>query len=502
MNVIAGTEKAAARRTFIWLFLTFYFAFLLTSSGRVRSTDEVVLDLEVESMGSHGTTAIPQAVTQGLFYGKYDRFGRPQGPYGPGNAALIVPWLWLGNVAKAIAPGIPVGAKNLFVDVFTVGSSAAFSGLAVAFSFLIYTQLGIARRTALAAAVMLGLATPIFSYSSWFYSEPLAAALLLGAAYLLFGTSVPAQAVSARHTALAGLLLGLLLWVRATHVIAIPVFLAALILRNPKANWRGALTLAAIAAMFGVAYLIRNQYLFGNALDFGYPQFGEGGKNMLGFDTPFLTGLAIFLFSPGKSMLLFAPASLLAIPGVFLLAKRDRGLATIAAGIPLAFLFFFSRYSHVEGGYSFGPRYMVPAIAAMSLGLGPMLATGKRWVWKLAVVLFLAGFVIQGVGMATNFIEDMTTGAYYDANWAYRTDYSPIPRMSKQLYFYLTSSSPAPLGRGFDRWFVFLAKAGVKRGTIATILICEIAGLAFCGWQLRPSLLAPSDEAGKAVEAG
>jgi hypothetical protein len=145
---------------------------------------------------------------------------------------------------------------------------------------------------------------------------------------------------------------------------------------------------------------------------------------------------------------------------------------------------------------------MVPAIAAMSLGLGPMLATGKRWVWKLAVVLFLAGFVIQGVGMATNFIEDMTTGAYYDANWAYRTDYSPIPRMSKQLYFYLTSSSPAPLGRGFDRWFVFLAKAGVKRGTIATILICEIAGLAFCGWQLRPSLVAPSDEAGKAVEAG
>jgi len=74
--------------------------------------------------------------------------------------------------------------------------------------------------------------------------------------------------------------------------------------------------------------------------------------------------------------------------------------------------------------------------------------------------------------------------------------------MSKQLYFYLTSSSPAPLGRGFDRWFVFLAKAGVKRGTIAAILICEIAGLAFCGWHLRRWLLAPSDEAGKAAEAG
>ena len=124
MNII-GTEKTATRRTFIWLFLTFYFAFLVTSSGRVRSIDEVVLDLEVESMASHGTTAIPQAVPQGLFYGKYDRFGRAQGPYGPGNAALVVPWLWLGNLVRAIAPGIPAGANNLFVDVFTAGSSAA-----------------------------------------------------------------------------------------------------------------------------------------------------------------------------------------------------------------------------------------------------------------------------------------------------------------------------------------------------------------------------------------
>jgi hypothetical protein len=495
MNATAETQMAAARRTFIWLFLTLYFAFLVTSSGRVRSTDEVVLALEVESMAAHGTTAIPQALEQKLFYGKYDRFGRPQGPYGPGNVVLVLPWYWLGASASAIAPGVPAGVKSLFADLFTVGSSAAFSALAAALSFLIYARLGIERRTAFVAAMMLALGTPIFCYSSWFYSEPLAAALLLGATYFLFCASGPEQAVNAKHAALAGVLLGLLLWVRATHVIVIPVFLAALILRNAKANWRSAVTLGTLAGVFGAAYLLRNHYLFGNPLDFGYPEFGEGGKNMLGFDTPLLAGLSIFLFSPGKSMLLFAPAVLLAIPGIFLLAKRDRGLGTIAAGIPIVFLFFFSRYSHVEGGYSFGPRYLVPAIALASLGLGPMLAEGKRWVWRAALVLFLAGFLIQGVGMATNFIEDMATGAYYDANWAYRTDYSPIPRMSKQLYFYATSTSPAPLGRGYDRWFVFLSKAGVKHGTIAAILICEIAGFAFCVWRLRRSLLAAGEGA-------
>src|SRR5262252_6185157 len=121
--------KVSAGRVFVWLFLTLYFVFLVTSSGRVRTMDEVTLDLEVESMASHGTTQIPQAVAQGLFYGKYDRSGRPQGPYGPANAALIVPWYWLGKSASAVLPGIPSHARSLFIDAFTVGSSAAFSAL-------------------------------------------------------------------------------------------------------------------------------------------------------------------------------------------------------------------------------------------------------------------------------------------------------------------------------------------------------------------------------------
>jgi hypothetical protein len=180
----------------------------------------------------------------------------------------------------------------------------------------------------------------------------------------------------------------------------------------------------------------------------------------------------------------------LAIPGLVRLAKRNLGLATVAAGIPLVSLLFFSHYSHVEGGYSFGPRYLVPAIAVICLGLGPMLADGAPWTRRTAVVLFLAGFLIQGIGMATSFIEDMATGAYYDANWAYRPDYSPLPRMSRRLYYYLTSPTPAPVGRGFDRWFVLLSKLGVPRGTVAAIFVLEFAGFAVCAWQLKRALTA------------
>ena len=484
-----------------WLFLSLNFLFLLTSSGRVRTMDEVTLAFEVESVSAHATTAIPDAVNQNLFYGKYDRFGRPQGPYGLGNVILVLPWYWVGKAVSHIAPGIPPDRTTLFTDAFTVASSAAFSALAAAFAFLIFLRTGIATKTALAAALILALATPLFSYSSWFYSEPLASALLLGATYFLFAAEAT-EPLAANHIILAGVFLGALLWVRATHIIAVPVFLAAVLLRGPRRNWRAFGTLVVIVGLFGLAYLARNKYLFGNPLDFGYPEFGEGGKRMLGFDTPLFTGLRIFLFSPGKSMLLFAPPLLLAIPGIVQLGKRNRPLALIAAGIPFVFLLFFSCYSHVEGSYSYGPRYLVPAIAVASLGLGPMLASAGPWIRRLALVLFLSGVAIQGIGMATSFVEDMATGAYYDANWAYRPDYSPIPRMSRQLYHYMVSSQPAPLGRGFDRWFVFLGKAGVSRFTLACGVAFELAGLIFFAWRLRQVRSVDSDSARGALSAG
>src|SRR6201987_3156483 len=138
-----------------FLFLALNFLFLLTSSGRVRPMDEVPLPFEVERFSSHASTAIPEAVNQNLFYGKYDRFGRPQGPYGLGNVILVLPWYWAGKAVSRIAPGIPPDRTTLFTDAFTVASSAAFSALAAAFAFLIFLRTGITAKTALAAALIL-----------------------------------------------------------------------------------------------------------------------------------------------------------------------------------------------------------------------------------------------------------------------------------------------------------------------------------------------------------
>jgi hypothetical protein len=485
MPAISG--RATDRRTALLLFLTLHFLYLLTSSGRVRTMDEVTVDYEVESVATRGSTAIPQAAAAGYFYGKNDRFGRPQGPYGPANAALVVPWYWAGRALGAVLPGIPKPASTLFTDAFVTASSAAFSAAAVALFFLLLRRKDVAQKPALMAAVLVALATPVFCFSSWFFSEPLATALLLAGVYWLFrrGSEEP---ITIRDAAWGGTLLGLLVWVRMTHAIVLPVAVLGMLIRGGKKNLRAAVVLCVVSGVFCAAYLARNYHLFGNPFDAGYPSHAEGGKNVVGFDTPPLKGLGIFLFSPGKSIFLFAPPLLLAIAGWKALARRDRGLAFVACGVPLVYLLFYARYSYLEGAYSYGPRYLVPVIALFCMGLGPALERTEPWVKPTAIVVFLSGFFVQCVGMATNFMEDMTGGKYYDANWMYRPDYSPFGSMIKRFWHYATMDGPAPLGRGFDRWFVFLPKAGVAHGLIVAGILIEAAGLAYCGWRLARSM--------------
>ncbi|MFZ0539430.1 MAG: hypothetical protein WAM47_21375, partial [Candidatus Sulfotelmatobacter sp.] len=372
-------------RVAVWLFLSFQFFYLLTSTGRVRTPDEYNTLYMTESLVLRGSTAVPQAVQLHNFYGRYDRTGQPRAAYPPGQALLCAPWYALGQYMLARLPGVPPEDTDLIVAFSSCLSSTTFSALTVAFFFLLLCGIGIPLGAALFAAAILALGTPIFAYSGWLFSEPLSAAIFMGAALLLFGRGGETEPITLRTAFAAGVILGLATIVRPTNVLAIPVFAAALLVRNGKPALRTALLLCAASAI-GVALLLaHNAVLFGGPFQFGYPTAAEGAKRLNTFDTPLWKGLYGFLFSPGKSVFIFAPPVILALAGLRRLWKLERGVATVSIALPLLYLFFFARYTQWEGGYCVGPRYLVPSIALLCLGLGPMLAAGVSNIRKLAL---------------------------------------------------------------------------------------------------------------------
>ena len=473
-------------RTALTLFLFVNFLYLLTSTGRVHTIDEISSVIQAESLALHASTAVPQAVGSRVYYGKIGRDGLPHSAYPPGHSLAAVPWYAFGHFVLARLPGVSAQINDIVVSMTCTWSSATFAALAVAFVFLLANSLGLNRLDSVATAFVVALATPVFVYSGWFFSEPLTAACWLGAAYALFGMAGD-EPIGLNRALIAALLLGFALFVRATNVLAPFVFIAAVIVRDKRRAMRPAAVLCAVVGVFGLLFLLRNLELYGNAFDFGYPKFAEAGRETASFDIPWHVGLFAFLFSPGKSILLFCPAVVLAVGGLPRLWRRNRGLAIVCTFVPLVYLLLFSHYSSFEGSYSYGPRYMVPSLALLCVALGAWFIDPPRW-WRAAlIVFFVCGVLVQVIGLSTNIMEDMVNNHYYDPRYFYQMGYSPIPGQLRLIGKY-AGGAPAPLGMGFDRWFLFAAKAGMPGWIIVSMLGIILAGLALTGWKLVRSL--------------
>ena len=472
-------------RTAVTLFLFLNALYLLTSTGRVHTMDEISAVMQSESLTLHGTTAIPQATGSGVFFGKVGRDGRPYSPYPPGQALMLVPWYGLGSVLAKL-PGVPPQSRDLVVSMTATWSNATFAALTAALIFLLAHALGLSTRDALITALVIAVATPLFVYSGWLFSEPLTALCWVGAALALFGMS-SSETISARRAVVAGLLLGFALHLRATNVIAAGVFLIATLIRDRRQALKPVAVAALVIGAFGLLYLLRNQMLYGSPLDFGYPQYAEAGRETHSFHISMASGLFALLLSPGKSILLFCPVVILAVLGLRRLWLRDRGLALVCGLIPLLYLLFYSHYSGFEGGYSYGPRYLVPPLVLGCVALAVWLFDPPRWFRPALIVAFIAGLFVQLVGLSTNIMEDMVANHYYDTRYFYRLGYSPINGQLRLIEKYLWGA-PAPLGMGFDRWFLFAQKAGVPGWLIVVLAVPMLVVLLATGWSLSRTL--------------
>ncbi len=359
--------------------------------------------------------------------------------YGMGQVFIDLPAAWL-YLRMLDAPD---GLQWLYI----LGISATGALLAAMTNilcFLTCLQLGYRRRTALAVTVILGLAS-----MQWVYAQSLFADSTLGFCWLLgFYALLRFKAEPlCRWLGLAGAALGYSVLVKVTAFpsVALLCLYAAFLLRNSACaycrrqfSWRCFVFLLPFA-LSAIVLLGYNQLRFGAPLMFGY---ATGRDASLGFGTPLLTGLHGLLLSPGKSLLLYNPALLLAIVGFrrFHRAHRVESLTILAVAVGV--LMLHCKWWAWHGDWAWGPRFLVPALPFLHLytapWLEPLIADGVSRISSRAVAsgasaaVIVASVLVQIPGLAVSYHQYLLLvanqvpvfehGFYDEQNWPLRDD--------------------------------------------------------------------------------
>jgi hypothetical protein len=438
-------------RTTVLLFVLFQALYALTSSGNAfRVPDEFEVYFQTEHLVDAGDLSVPQTLlirqptivngqvvgSAPIFYGKFGLDHRPYAPYGPFAAFLALPHHLLGRAVAAIA-GVPRAPLPGGIPwVFLVGGlTTLFTATGAALAVAGFHRAAIALKappwTALVLSLLLGGATVLWVYGVSFYCEGWQAAMFIWAAALLIEARDGAPQSGARVVA-ASLLLTLAGLTKVTGMVFTPAFvLAALAERRVSSpdRWRAAFALGAGIALAVAIHLAWNTWRFGLPFDFGYdasetvPQMPP--HLFLLADLP--RGLILNLITPGKGLLVWAPALLLAAASAREFWRREPAAALGIAVTGVTGLVFFAAYLFPEAGYSHGPRTLVPIVPLLLL---PAMARPIEQRSRAAVVACAAvGFTIALLATSVSFLEDQGLGVDLGggAALAYYERIDPLP---------------------------------------------------------------------------
>lgn len=268
----------------------------------------------------------------------------------------------------------------------TTAINPLMSALTVAIFFALAVRLAGSLRDGFRSALLLGLATVVWPYSTNYWTQPIAGFLLLAALYVCWDGAAPL----ARRRALgAGLLAGAAFLCRFDTLLLSAWLLLSCALRAPGSWVRR--SMAAVSFATGLAPFLAlqaawNAYRFGDCLE-----LGTSVQSWRLFRGDVLTALPLMVVSPYRGMLAYSPALILGVAGLILLFKKDPRLAVTISGLSVTALVFFSAFGFWRSDATWGPRFLVPLTPFLLLPAAP----GMRRRTVAFPVLLALGMAIQ-----------------------------------------------------------------------------------------------------------
>jgi hypothetical protein len=276
-----------------------------------------------------------------------------------------------------------------------------------------------------------------------------------------------------RRPGLAGLVAGATLLVQYQSILIAAIVGLYVALGGVRALGRYAL-----GAVPGVALLgLYNRLAFGSPLHLSYryvsPYYkARQSAGFFGIHAPPLHHLGLVL-AGSRGLIVDAPVLVAAAFGLVLLWRRGyRAETCLCTAVFVIFVLLDAGYFEIYGGDSPGPRYVIPALPFLFVGLGPAFARRPA-----ITALLAAASVIASTAMALTWPGGVNAAQVY--RWSVWRELASLPAHGSQALI-ATWAQPNILGR---------LDVG-RLGAAAIVMAISLVALAVAlhdGWRASPA---------------
>ncbi len=353
-------------------------------------------------------------VTQGQLQIPYSSGFTLQGPggrsYSKYGFGLVLYYLPVVAAGDAMVGGSP-GAALLFNGFLLSFANIPFVILALVVFDKLLRRFGAPQVFAAVCGLGLGLGTLAWRYACYGFSEGMQMGLLMLTVYALIRRTPRAIIVG-------GIAFAWLFLVKQVYVAYLPALLVYLLTRPeelPRRIRKTALFLFPLL-LAGSFDLWLNFVRFGDAFEAGYGN--EAGQF---YPLQMWRTLPALLGSLDKGLLIFCPILVLGLFGWRAFARQHRAEAVLCGVLIAENLLIAAAWHSWEGGWCWGPRFLVPVIP---LWLLPVAFLHESWQsrklrWAIAIAVVFSAFTqIPGVLVADREIHMIKEGLLTPAEQA------------------------------------------------------------------------------------